>query len=190
MARHGQTAFANYQAYVGERAPNREVVRFVREQSGGAFSWDEVARFRERWRGPLVVKGILHPQDAGRAIALGVDGIVVSNHGGRQLESAAASIDALPAVVAAVGGRAVVLFDSGIRSGEDGSAMAIFECNVSSLRYEVIIPKATGTERKKVGDVLKKGGDAHCPRHGPGRRLVRAGKDLVCPECGVAYARP
>lgn len=78
----------------------------------------------------------------------------------------------------------------GIRSGEDGSATAIFECNVSSLRYEVIIPKATRTERKKVRDVLKKGGDAHCPRHGPGRRLVRAGKDLVCPECGVAYARP
>lgn len=78
----------------------------------------------------------------------------------------------------------------GIRGNEDGSARAIFECNVSSLRYEVAIPKATRTERKKVRDVLKEGGDPHCPRHGPGSRLVRAGKDLVCTACGVAYARP
>ncbi len=77
----------------------------------------------------------------------------------------------------------------GIRGNEDGSATAIFECNVSSLRYEIAIPKATRTERRKVRDTLDEGGDAHCPRHGPGRRLVRAGKDLVCPECGIAYAR-
>jgi len=119
LKRHGQTAFANYQAYAGENAPNSEVVKFVRAHSGGTFTWDEVARFREAWKGPLVVKGILHPQDAERAIGLGVDGIVVSNHGGRQLESAPASIDVLPAIAAAVGGRATVLFDSGIRSGED-----------------------------------------------------------------------
>ncbi len=119
LQRHGQTAFANYQAYAGDNAPNREVVKFVREQSGGAFTWDEVARFRERWPGALVVKGILHPQDAERAVELGVDGVVVSNHGGRQLESAPAAIDVLPAVAAAVGDRATVLFDSGIRSGED-----------------------------------------------------------------------
>ena len=119
MQKHGQTAFANYQAYVEDGAPNREVVKFVRQQSGGTFTWDEVARFREAWSGPLVVKGILHPLDAERAVELGVDGVVVSNHGGRQLESAPASIDVLPAIAAAVGNRATVLFDSGIRSGED-----------------------------------------------------------------------
>lgn len=119
LQRHGQTAFANYQAYAGEKVSNREVVKFVREQSGGSFTWDEVARFRDAWKGPLVVKGILHPHDAERAVGLGVDGVVVSNHGGRQLESAPASIDVLPAVAAAVGDRATVLFDSGIRSGED-----------------------------------------------------------------------
>jgi L-lactate dehydrogenase (cytochrome) len=119
LRRHGQSAFANYQKYVGETAPNRDVVKFVRQESGGTFTWDEVARFRDAWKGPLVVKGILHPQDGERAVALGVDGIVVSNHGGRQLESAPASVDVLPAVVAAVGDRATVLFDSGIRSGED-----------------------------------------------------------------------
>ncbi|MDX1646626.1 MAG: hypothetical protein R3304_05745 [Longimicrobiales bacterium] len=77
----------------------------------------------------------------------------------------------------------------GIRSNEDGSATAIFECNASSLRYELTVPKATRSERKKVRDVVKEGGDPNCPRHGPGTRLVRAGKDLVCPDCGIAYAK-
>ena len=119
LQRHGQTAFANYQTYAGDKAPNREVMKFVRTHAGGTFTWDEVARFREAWKGPLIVKGILHPQDAEQAVKLGVDGIVVSNHGGRQLESAPASIDVLPAIAATVGDRATVLFDSGIRSGED-----------------------------------------------------------------------
>lgn len=78
----------------------------------------------------------------------------------------------------------------GIRSNEDGSATGIFECNVSSLRYELVIPKATRTERKKVREVLAEGGDPFCPRHGSASRLVRAGKDLVCPDCGIAYAKP
>lgn len=77
----------------------------------------------------------------------------------------------------------------GIRGNDDGSATAIFECNVSSLRYEIDIPKATRTERRKVREMLKEGDEAHCPRHGPGHRLVRAGMDLICPDCGVAYAK-
>jgi (S)-mandelate dehydrogenase len=86
---------------------------------GGSFSWDEIARYRDLWRGPLVVKGIMHPADAAKAVALGVDGIQVSNHGGRQVEGLPASIDVLPAIVAEVGERATVLFDSGVRSGLD-----------------------------------------------------------------------
>jgi hypothetical protein len=77
----------------------------------------------------------------------------------------------------------------GLRAAQGGHAVAMFECSVSSLRYEVVIPKATRTERKKVKDVLDAGGDPDCPRHGPGTRLVRAGRNLVCPACGVAYAR-
>lgn len=76
-----------------------------------------------------------------------------------------------------------------VRRNEDGSATAIFECNVSSLRYEILIPKATRTERKKARDALKEGEDATCPRHGPDTRLVRAGDNLICPDCGVAYAK-
>ena len=71
----------------------------------------------------------------------------------------------------------------------DGQAVALFECSASSLRYELVIPKATRTERKKVREVLGAGEDPDCPRHGAGQRLVRAGKDLVCNMCGVAFAR-
>ena len=76
----------------------------------------------------------------------------------------------------------------GIRQGDDG-ATAIFECSATSMRYEVPIPKATRTERKKVKEEVDAGGDPDCPRHGPGTRLVRAGRDLVCSRCGVAYGK-
>lgn len=82
-------------------------------------SWEEVARLREAWHGPLVVKGVMHPQDAQRAIEIGVDRLVVSNHGGRQLEDAPATIDVLPSVVATVNGRVPVFLDGGVRRGVD-----------------------------------------------------------------------
>lgn len=84
-----------------------------------APTWDDVAWLREQVRAPLLIKGLLHPDDAARAVALDCDGIVVSNHGGRVLDGAPASLDALPAIVARVGGRVPVLLDSGVRSGRD-----------------------------------------------------------------------
>jgi hypothetical protein len=81
------------------------------------------------------------------------------------------------------------LMPLGVHPLEGGTAVGIFECSASSLRYEIEIPKATRTERKKVRDVLDEGDDPDCPRHGTGQRLVRAGKDLVCISCGIAYAR-
>ena len=119
LLRHGQPTFANLAKYAGRNPTKNEVAGFTQREVRGAFSWDEVARYRERWQGPLVVKGILHPQDAEKAVALGVDGIQVSNHGGRQLEAAPASIDVLPAIAAATAGKATILFDGGIRSGLD-----------------------------------------------------------------------
>ena len=77
----------------------------------------------------------------------------------------------------------------GVRPSDDGGATAIFECSASSLRYQVVIPKATRTERKKVKDALEAGEDPDCPRHGTGQRLVRAGKELTCPACGISYAK-
>ena len=119
MLRNGIPRFANLRAYVGRNAGIAEVAEFARREVKGAFTWDEIARYRDRWKRPLVLKGIMHPDDAEKAVALGVDGIIVSNHGGRQIEALPAAIDALPAIVAQVAGRATVMMDSGIRSGAD-----------------------------------------------------------------------
>jgi isopentenyl diphosphate isomerase/L-lactate dehydrogenase-like FMN-dependent dehydrogenase len=83
------------------------------------LDWDAVKILRDRWPGKFVLKGVLHPEDAERAMDLGADGVVVSNHGGRALDSSIATIDALPDIVAAVGGRMTVLLDSGVRRGSD-----------------------------------------------------------------------
>jgi L-lactate dehydrogenase (cytochrome) len=119
LLRHGIPRFATLRHYAGAGASINDVIAFARREMGGAYTWDEVARYRERWPGTLIVKGILDPQDAEKAVALGVDGIFVSNHGGRQIEALPAAIDALPAIVAQVGKRATVMMDSGIRSGTD-----------------------------------------------------------------------
>jgi L-lactate dehydrogenase (cytochrome) len=82
-------------------------------------TWADLSWVREHWDGPIALKGVLHPDDARRAIDAGVEGVVVSNHGGRQIDGEISSLDALPDVVSAVDGRADVLFDSGIRTGSD-----------------------------------------------------------------------
>ncbi len=83
------------------------------------ITWKDIEWIRARWQGPIVVKGVLDPQDARDALAAGAEGVVVSNHGGRQLDGAASSVSALPAIVGAVAGRAPVLMDGGVRSGLD-----------------------------------------------------------------------
>ncbi|QMV23693.1 alpha-hydroxy-acid oxidizing protein [Streptomyces sp. SCUT-3] len=82
-------------------------------------TWEDLAFLREQWDGPIVLKGVLHPDDARRARDAGMDGVVVSNHGGRQVDGAVAALDALPAVAGAVGEEITVLFDSGVRTGSD-----------------------------------------------------------------------
>lgn len=83
------------------------------------LTWDDFSWMREKWKRPLFIKGILDPADAVRAVELGADGVVVSNHGGRQLDGAEATLDALPAVVEAVGHKVPVMLDGGIRRGSD-----------------------------------------------------------------------
>ncbi|MDX6625341.1 MAG: lactate 2-monooxygenase [Solirubrobacterales bacterium] len=92
---------------------------FLRVQANPSLTWDDLAWLRERTSLPILVKGIQHVDDAREAARRGVDGIVVSNHGGRQVDGAIGSLDALPAIAAAVGDQLAVLFDSGIRSGAD-----------------------------------------------------------------------
>ena len=84
-----------------------------------SLTWDDLKNLRDIWEGTLIVKGIMHPDDAYEAVRCGADGIVVSNHGGRVLDNAPATLDALPAIVDAVGDRTTILFDSGIRRGSD-----------------------------------------------------------------------
>ncbi|MBP2369684.1 alpha-hydroxy-acid oxidizing protein [Pseudonocardia parietis] len=99
--------------------PRAAVETFLRVYSRPQLSWADLAGLRERTRLPIVVKGVLHPDDARRAADAGADGVVVSNHGGRQLDHSVASLDALPAVAEAVGDRLAVLLDSGVRTGAD-----------------------------------------------------------------------
>jgi L-lactate dehydrogenase (cytochrome) len=89
------------------------------EQFDPRLSWDDVEWLRQRWGGKLIIKGIMDPEDALMAAQSGVDALIVSNHGGRQLDGADSSINALPAIMDAVGDRMEVHLDGGIRSGQD-----------------------------------------------------------------------
>jgi lactate 2-monooxygenase len=95
------------------------VQRFVQIYSRPSLTWADIPYLRERTSVPILLKGVLHPDDARRAVDEGIDGIVVSNHGGRQVDGAIATLDALPPIVEAVDGRIPVLLDSGIRGGAD-----------------------------------------------------------------------
>ncbi|RBY78272.1 lactate 2-monooxygenase [Geodermatophilus sp. TF02-6] len=99
--------------------PRAAVETFLAIYSRPSITWADLAWLRSRTRLPVLLKGVLHPDDARRALDEGVDGVVVSTHGGRQVDRSIAALDALPDVVAAVGDRAPVLLDSGVRSGAD-----------------------------------------------------------------------
>jgi isopentenyl diphosphate isomerase/L-lactate dehydrogenase-like FMN-dependent dehydrogenase len=102
-----------------EQDPLPAIRRFVEVVTNPSLTWADLAFLRKHTRLPILLKGILHPDDALEALDHGIEGVIVSNHGGRQLDGSIAALDALPAVVEAVGGRATVLFDSGIRRGAD-----------------------------------------------------------------------
>jgi L-lactate dehydrogenase (cytochrome)/(S)-mandelate dehydrogenase len=112
----GLTA-SNWEAYAG--GGGQKALDFLSTQVPTPATWDDVTRIRKLWPGAFVVKGIMHPEDAKRAVSLGVDGVLVSNHGGRQLDRAPAPIEVLPAIRDAVGDRVTVMLDSGIRRGAD-----------------------------------------------------------------------
>jgi L-lactate dehydrogenase (cytochrome) len=93
--------------------------QYVNSLNDPSVSWDDLAWFRSLWPGPIAIKGMLTPEDARRAVSEGIEAIVVSNHGGRQLDSLPSAIEALPEIVDAVGDRAEVILDGGIRRGTD-----------------------------------------------------------------------
>ncbi|MBT8249344.1 MAG: alpha-hydroxy-acid oxidizing protein [Acidimicrobiia bacterium] len=118
LMKHGLPRFRTLERYL-DAATMRNAAGFVGANLGGTLSFEYLTEVRDQWKGPLVVKGILDPDDAARCVGAGADAVIVSNHGGRQLDGAVASIDALPAVVERIGSATPVLFDGGVRHGID-----------------------------------------------------------------------
>jgi len=120
MLRHGMPRFRNLESFLPPGAATAlGGSTVVPKLFDATLSWDDISWIRQQWRGKLLVKGVLTAADAERAASLGCDGIVITNHGGRQLDSCVAPIDVLPEIAAAVGGRLAVLLDSGVRRGTD-----------------------------------------------------------------------
>jgi len=131
--------FANYTS-PGAAADISAMAAKIASLLDPSMSWRDVEWLRGMWKGPLLLKGVLHPKEAAEAVARGIEGVIVSNHGGRQLDGAPAALDALPGVVAAVGGRIPVLIDGGIRRGggcRQGAGVGRFavpDCAPASFR--------------------------------------------------------
>jgi len=111
--------FGNISGYVPGMENVNSLAQWTNEQFDAALNWKDVAWIKSIWPGKLIIKGIMDPEDAKIALDVGADAIVVSNHGGRQLDGAPSSISALPKIVEAVGNRTEVMFDGGIRTGAD-----------------------------------------------------------------------
>ena len=150
----GTPTVANYADLLKTATSYAEVQKTLITPS---FTWDDLARLRARWKGALLVKGILHPDDARRCAEIGCDGVVVSNHGGRQVAFGPPTIEALPAIAEAVGGRMRILLDSGIRRGADllraRALGADFALAGRALAYGVGAGGAAGAQRAM--DILK-----------------------------------
>jgi L-lactate dehydrogenase (cytochrome) len=119
LSKTGMLRTENIVPYTEGPATRDSTAHTMQLRARGSHTWDELKRLRDRWKRAFVVKGVLHPEDAERLVALGADGLIVSNHGGRHFDGAPAAVDMLPAIVAVAGSRATVMMDSGIRSGLD-----------------------------------------------------------------------
>jgi (S)-mandelate dehydrogenase len=119
MLRHGLPGMANLEGYRFSTPVGTDIVTAVGREMDAGLDWEYIRQLRDAWPGKLLLKGVERPDDAQRAVAVGCDGIVVSNHGGRQLDGAAPTLEALPAISSAVGHKLAVLLDGGVRRGVD-----------------------------------------------------------------------
>jgi L-lactate dehydrogenase (cytochrome) len=119
MARTKRRTFRNIVGHAPGVKDTRELASWTNEQFDPTLDWDDVKRIKDQWGGKLILKGIMDPEDSELAAESGADGLIVSNHGGRQLDGTISSIAALPAIAAAVGDRIEVFMDGGVRSGQD-----------------------------------------------------------------------
>ena len=119
MLRHGLPGMANLAGYRFSTPAGTDIVTAVGREMDAGLDWDYIKRLRDLWPGKLLLKGVERPDDAERAAAAGCDGVVVSNHGGRQLDGAAATLDALPEISRSISSKITVLLDGGVRRGVD-----------------------------------------------------------------------
>lgn len=151
MVRHGQPSFENLRGFGGGSHGGMSIAARAAQNLDASFDWDALQSIRDRWRGKLLVKGVTRAEDANRLVAMGLDGIWVSNHGGRQLDGCVASAEVLPEVVEAVRGRVPVLVDSGIRRGVDVVKAIALGAQVAAIGratlYGVAAAGEAGAER-------------------------------------------
>jgi L-lactate dehydrogenase (cytochrome) len=182
VLRGSRITFTNF----AEDGPGRRLVELGRyindELSNPSATYADLAWLRERWKGPLVVKGVLTGEDATRAIECGADGIIVSNHGGRQLDGAPASLSVLPEVVAAVAGRALVFLDGGVRRGGDVVKAVALGARACLIGRPYWYGLAAGGEAgvRRVLEILAAEIDNTLALTGR-RSLAELGPDLVAP---------
>ncbi|MEW6255134.1 MAG: FMN-dependent L-lactate dehydrogenase LldD [Pseudomonadota bacterium] len=143
----GPLSFGNIEAYVGHKMTMTDYIGFLGKNFDPSIAWNDLEWVRDSWKGKLIIKGVLDPEDARDAKRLGADGIIVSNHGGRQLDGAKPTVQALPGVVDAIGEDLTVLVDSGIRSGVDVVRMLAQGAKGVLLGRAYIYALATAGER-------------------------------------------
>ena len=138
--------FGNLAGRIGGADELRTLAAWNANQFDASADWRDVDWVRSRWPGKLILKGILDPEDALLGLAAGADAIVVSNHGGRQLDGAVSTISALPRIVAAVNGRCEVLFDGGVRSGQDIAKALALGAGATMIGKSFLFALAAGGE--------------------------------------------
>ncbi len=134
----------NVSRYLGKATGLKDYIGWLGANFDPSISWSDLEWIRDFWKGPIVIKGILDPQDARDAVAFGADGIIVSNHGGRQLDGVLSSVRALPAIADAVKGDMKVLVDGGVRSGLDVARMIALGADAVMIGRAFIYALAAG----------------------------------------------
>ena len=144
----------SFLANIRSRRPRTAVRQFLEIYSRPSLTWEDLPFLRERTKLPILLKGVLHPEDARRAVDGGVDGLVVSNHGGRQIDGEIATVDALPAIVEAVDRQVPILLDSGVRGGADAFKAVALGASAVLIGWPYAYGLAIAGERG-VRDVLQ-----------------------------------
>ncbi|MBA2447429.1 MAG: alpha-hydroxy-acid oxidizing protein [Chloroflexi bacterium] len=151
FVRNPRITFGNFKDTLGVRHDPVSLASFTTKQFSPAVSWDDLDWYRSVWSGPIAIKGIMSAEDARLAVEHGVEAIVVSNHGGRQCDYLPSAVEVLPEVVDAVGGRAEVILDGGIRRGSDvvkAIALGARACMIGkAFNYGVAAGGQAGAER-------------------------------------------